>query len=241
MINLLVATSQGSLPNTNFTVLQVRAFDSLVTRARINMMAEFFVNGTSTHLLWIDSDIGFHHQDLRRMIDADLDVVAGIYPAKQSWLPDYIPAQTRQELLARYTTYPLDWPAPDAVITPGGFMEVNYAVTGFMLIKREVMVKMMAHYPELKCVPPTTVSDLAKRWAPYTYGLFDTMIDERGRYMSEDYAFCHRWRAMGGKVHADMHSKLTHQGVYLWVGDVMASLSSVLAGLGMPASASAAG
>ena len=33
------------------------------------------------------------------------------------------------------------------------------------------------------------------------YALFDTLIDsETGEYLSEDYAFCRRWRAQGGEV-----------------------------------------
>jgi hypothetical protein len=224
MINLIIASTHGGFPDTDFVVLDNRESTSLLPQARNNMVAEFFARGLFTHLLWVDSDVGFNHQDLLRMIDADLDVVAGIYPLKQILLPDYIPAQTSAQFLARYMTYAFARLPSDIVIPPDGFLEVDFAPTGFMLIKREVLVKMMEHYPQLKYIDGVWTGDLAKMMERYTYGLFDTMIDETGRFLSEDFAFCHRWRAMGGKVHADVHSKLSHQGVHLWVGDVMASL-----------------
>ena len=37
------------------------------------------------------------------------------------------------------------------------------------------------------------------------------MIDpDLGHYLSEDYAFCRRWRDIGGKVFVDVDCKLTH-------------------------------
>jgi hypothetical protein len=47
---------------------------------------------------------------------------------------------------------------------------------------------------------------------------------ETGRYLSEDYAFCHRWRAIGGKVWVDLECKLMHLGQHLFRGDLAESL-----------------
>jgi hypothetical protein len=46
----------------------------------------------------------------------------------------------------------------------------------------------------------------------------------RRRYLSEDYAFCRRWRDMGGKVWVDLNCKLTHMGQHLFGGDLAESL-----------------
>jgi hypothetical protein len=83
---------------------------------------------------------------------------------------------------------------------PGRFViEVAEAPTGLMCIKRQVLSKMMAQYPNLRYVPDGS-------WTPeraaLCYRFFDVMVDEKtGRYLSEDYAFCRRWRDMGGRVH----------------------------------------
>jgi hypothetical protein len=46
------------------------------------------------------------------------------------------------------------------------------------------------------------------------------MIEEgTGIYLSEDFAFCHRWRALGGKIWLDTASKLTHTGAHRFVGN----------------------
>ena len=44
------------------------------------------------------------------------------------------------------------------------------------------------------------------------------------RYLSEDFAFCRRWRDMGGKVYVDLNSKLQHAGQHLYRGDLIESL-----------------
>jgi hypothetical protein len=52
------------------------------------------------------------------------------------------------------------------------------------------------------------------------FALFDCLIDcETGHYLSEDYAFCSRWRALGGTIWLDTRSKLTHVGPHDFVGD----------------------
>ena len=45
-----------------------------------------------------------------------------------------------------------------------------------------------------------------------------------GRYLSEDYAFCRRWRDMGGKIWVDLDCKLMHLGQHLFGGDLAESL-----------------
>jgi hypothetical protein len=51
------------------------------------------------------------------------------------------------------------------------------------------------------------------------------MVDpDSGRYLSEDYAFCRRWRDIGGKVHVDLQCKLMHLGQHLFRGDLAESL-----------------
>jgi hypothetical protein len=51
------------------------------------------------------------------------------------------------------------------------------------------------------------------------------MVDpDSGRYLSEDYAFCRRWRDMGGKIWVDLDCKLVHLGQHLFGGELAESL-----------------
>jgi hypothetical protein len=53
------------------------------------------------------------------------------------------------------------------------------------------------------------------------------MVDpESGRYLSEDYGFCRLWERIGGNIHIDANSDLTHEGRRVWRGDFAATLRS---------------
>jgi hypothetical protein len=81
---------------------------------------------------------------------------------------------------------------------------------------------MMAQYPDLKYVPDGPPNNPL---ANFYWRFFDTMVDpDSGRYLSEDYAFCRRWRDIGGKVYADLDSQLLHVGQHLFRGDLARSL-----------------
>jgi hypothetical protein len=102
------------------------------------------------------------------------------------------------------------------------FLEVAEAPTGFMVIKRHVFAIMMEQYPNLKYVPDGPANNPL---ANFYWLFFDTMVDpDSGRYLSEDYAFCRRWRDIGGRVYADLDSRLLHVGQHLFRGDLAWSL-----------------
>lgn len=200
--------------------------ESLITRSRNKMLIRFLEDESFTHLFWIDSDITFTPQAAFRLLQADRDVAAGIYPMKsEHWPAEGLPARMSQrEYEARFTEYPFNPVAQPIAphIDKDGFIEVAEAPTGFMAIKRSVFTQMMAHYPGLNYVPdgPPNHPKAHLHWL-----FFDCMVDpDSGRYLSEDYAFCRRWRDMGGKVYADMHSKLQHAGQRLFRGDLAESL-----------------
>ena len=56
--------------------------DSLISRARSTLVSHFLAVPEATHLLFIDADIGFEVESVRRMLAFDQDFVAGLYPLK---------------------------------------------------------------------------------------------------------------------------------------------------------------
>jgi hypothetical protein len=95
-----------------------------------------------------------------------------------------------------------------------GFVEVLDGPTGFLMIKREVIERMYAQYPELNCK-----NDHQNRDFDDYCAVFDCMIDPvTRRYLSEDYAFCRRWQQMGGKIYADVTTTLGHVGNLRFIG-----------------------
>jgi hypothetical protein len=104
-----------------------------------------------------------------------------------------------------------------------GFMEVEEAPAGFMCIRRSVLETMIALLPQLAYVPDAPPdSPLHGR----CYRFFDVMVErETGRYLAEDYAFCRRWRDLGGRIYVDMQSKLAHHGSHVYRGDFGAAFA----------------
>jgi hypothetical protein len=172
--------------------------ESLITRGRNNLVAKFLFNQAATHLMFIDVDLGFDAESIRRLLCANQDLVGGVYPMKR------IPI--------RYVINTV--PNPQVM---GDLVEVSTLGTGFMLIKREVIEKMIAAHPELKYRDNIGIG---QQYEPLMYGLFDTMIDPDGNYLSEDWTFCYLWRLMGGKVFADTGIKLDHTGYHKYAGDL---------------------
>src|ERR1700755_31324 len=68
--------------NIDLSVL-MRDGDALITRARANLVTLFLDDPTTTHLLFVDADIGFRPEQVFRLIESGAEVVAGVYPIKR--------------------------------------------------------------------------------------------------------------------------------------------------------------
>ena len=226
LINLSLAA-----PQLGFDVAIVMlGNDALITRGRSAIVAKFLDNPATTHLLFIDADITFSVDQVVRLLKFNQDFVAGMYPAKViDWQQlSHRAGKTAEALDEAGLTYV---GAPCKGVErrdEDGFATGVYAGTGFQLIKRQVFERMMLAYPETKyqalhAFPrPQNPSD-------NLYALFDCMIDpETGVYLSEDYAFCRRWRAIGGEIWLDLTSKLTHTGPYSFHGNAGAHFGTTL-------------
>lgn len=210
--------------------------ESLITRARNDSVAEFLAHPEWTHLCWVDTDIGFSVEAFHRLLLADRDVVAGVYPLKKDYWPQNgIDAHmTQQQFNAKYTSYTINV-LPDQNnevhinIDDDGFFELSEAPTGFMAIKREVFQKLMQAYPDLQY--KTDSVDVVDKG--FHYRFYDCMVDSvTKRYMSEDYSFCYLWSKIGGKIYADSRSNLTHMGNKVYQGPftetLVANLSNAI-------------
>ena len=167
--------------------------ESLVTRAR-NELTRTFLETKFTHQMWLDADMQFEPEDVAKVWnlsvggfgDRPADIVVGIYAMK---LPD-------KPLSA--------WKDGKLVVLsecPSKPFEVDFAGTGFMLIRRHV------------------VEHLAEKAETYegpngrTAAIYMTPIHDDG-FESEDYNFCRKARECGYKIIADPSIKLGHWGQY---------------------------
>ena len=56
--------------------------ESLISRGRNTLTAKFLNNPESTHLMFIDADIGWEPWHVLAMLDRDVDIIGGLYPMK---------------------------------------------------------------------------------------------------------------------------------------------------------------
>jgi hypothetical protein len=206
------------------------ANESLVTRARNELVHAFLQNTKATHMMFIDADIKFDPKSIVRMLLADQDVVVGAYPLKTlNWESVVDKARysdmAAQDAAKEAAMYVINVHKPDPemvgkqvdVQIKNGLLEVYDAGTGFMLMKRHVLEKMIENYPDTMYYSDKDMTeDLEKR---KRYALFDTMIDSDKRYLSEDYTFCRRWQELDGKIYLDVNTTLSHIGTYTFVGN----------------------
>jgi len=206
----------------NFRITTLRN-ESLITRARNILTAMFLEDKSATHLMFIDADIEFEPDSIIRMLAMDKDIIAGAYPKKTiNWGNVKIAAQKGEENLSSYgADYAINLkvePGTNRVRSHMGSIEVLDASTGFFLVKRNVLEKMVDAHPELHYKNDSSIDP---RFNPYCYALWDTMIDPRDRrYLSEDYTFCRRWQNLGGEIWVDPNTKLNHVGSFTFEGNL---------------------
>tara|TARA_B100000989_G_scaffold286079_1_gene254387 strand:- start:1269 stop:2129 length:861 start_codon:yes stop_codon:yes gene_type:complete len=211
----------------NFT-LATLSNESLVTRARNTLTAMFLENSAYTHMMFIDADIGFTPQDVVKMLHRDKDIVTGAYPKKTiNWPAIHGVAMDQKpsdplELAKFQASYALnikrDHMDSQEIPLVKGLIPVLDAGTGFMMIKRSVIDKMVKEFPETRYNNDLNTDP---KLQPYFYALFDTMIEpDTKRYLSEDYTFCRRWQKMGGEIWMDPSVNLDHYGSYQFQGNI---------------------
>ena len=199
--------------------VELLGHDSLITRSRNALVGRFLEDPLATHLLFVDADIGFEPDQLSRMLGFNQSVVAGIYPFKLTeWGDGGLDRAVNGEPLETAGLRYVGTPCTGAEFHErDGFVTAQYAGTGFMLLRREALLRLVNAHPELRY--NATPANAAAGTESYHYALFDCLIDPAtNRYLGEDYAFCQRWRALGGTVWLDTRSKLTHVGSTEFIG-----------------------
>src|SRR5215475_7710830 len=164
--------------NVDFKV-HLRDGDALITRARANLVTLFLDDPRSTHLLFIDADIGFTPEQVFRLIESGADVVAGVYPIKRvNWDKARRALEAGQpNLAAASLDYVLEIDNPDKVVVVNGFTRVRYAGTGFLMIRRHVLERMRAHphYRSLQFFREHSLDTLTG--SRNRFALFECMVD----------------------------------------------------------------
>jgi hypothetical protein len=195
--------------------------ESLIDRARNGLVHEFLTKSNAEFMLFIDADIQFRPEDVLMMMSQDKDIICSPYPKKHINWPvitsavqlGFTEPAYLEKLVGEYVFSTLDNKTKMEEI-----VRVSEAGTGMMLIKRSVFKKMEGAFPENAYVSDHSRDVLSgvekKMFAYFRTGIFD------GRYLSEDYYFCHKWREIGGDIWLFPWAITTHYGTYGFQGSV---------------------
>jgi hypothetical protein len=220
--------------------------DSLVSRARNNLVAKAMSDPKMTHIIFIDNDISWDPLDILKLMIADKPIVGGIYPLKHyNWKNAIIdkknPANDNavkalidkknnsqfkdlitddsmvQYNLLKYNVNYLS----NVLNIEKNLTKVKHIATGFMMIQRNVIETMSSAFPSTKYTDD--VQFLKPHENEFAFALFDCGVED-GHYFSEDWLFCHRWTKMGGSIWADISINLTHTGIEDYRGCYLSTL-----------------
>jgi hypothetical protein len=219
--------------------------DSLVSRARNNLVALAMSDKETTHIMFIDNDISWNPEDIYKLILSNKPIIGGVYPVKKyNWnklKPDpkneintnpiegWISSKNKSQfnfvsdeslIQSKLLDYNINY--IDTIINvENSIAQVRHLATGFMMIQRKVIYNMSAAFPFTKYVDD--IGFLNGPSNDHAYALFDCGVED-GHYFSEDWMFCHRWSKMGGEIHIRVDIELAHTGVETYSGSYMMSL-----------------
>lgn len=188
--------------------------DALITRSRNTLLARFRENETASHILFVDADIGFAPADALRLLRAGKDLAAALYPLKQHYWDESCAARLRagEAVDSAGLHYVGQLEAEPALRREGSLATARTAGTGFMLVSRNAVERLCAAFPQTRYRGTDSYTS-GDRPPLFAHALFECAIDpDTGTYLSEDFAFCRRWRDIGGEIWLDTAISLTHTG-----------------------------
>ena len=165
-----------------------------------------FLRSHHSRLFCIDSDMGFHYDDVVRVLLANKDFVGAAGPKKTKKL-EFAANNCDDE----GNVLPLN-SDPET-----GLVECTEVGAAFVCISKQCAQIMANAYPDLTFDGDNGVTE---------YAVYDPMLvgTTKKRRLSEDFAFCNRWRKTGGQIWLLPDVILQHAGRAVWEGALIQAL-----------------
>lgn len=153
-----------------------------------NRLVRDFLETDCEQLIFLDVDVSWQPEHLKRLVEYDRDIVAGVYPRRADEQP--------------FPVKPLPgerWSDAD------GLVEVEGVPTGFLKIKRrvfEALSNIATHHRSSDDAPGRSTIPI----------IFERALNGMSR-VGGDIEFCRKARSAGFKVYVDPMMELGHQGI----------------------------
>jgi len=154
-----------------------------------NKIVQEFLLSDCTDLVFLDADVSWKPETLVELCKFTVAVVGGVYPFRRD------DAGSRANMPVRMI--------PGVIEPESGLLEVEGLPAGFLRIRRFALESMAEKAESFKSPKD--------RRSPVPL-IFERTLEDGNRY-GGDIAFCRKWRALGGKVHAAYDLRLGHTAV----------------------------
>lgn len=169
---------------------------SFLPRSRDLIVDRFASDGAATHLLCVDADMDWRAEHLGALLELEVDFAFGRYVGKREGAP---------LMASRFI---------GAGRSPSGVEVEEYerCGAGFLLLSRACIETMRDAYGPSESYVDPAGRPLIGLWQTSGRVEFDGRMVAEG----EDYAFCRRWRSLGGQIFTRRDVRLGHVGSHVW-------------------------
>lgn len=224
---------QHRMTSAGITMVTLTKNSSLIALARNDCAATFrkAMDKKITHMIFIDSDIGFDPADVERMLSYDEPVIAGSYPLKLfNWremamlvneghpVNASLPARTSGSTIGTWSETIKDGEQITLKLDERGLCQVETVGTGFMMIRRDVFDQVETLLQGTQGGVRLEGQTFYKTSEGVEHTCFFNTAVKDGRFIGEDVYFCGLLAEAGIPLLVDSKCKLTHTGTYTWDG-----------------------
>lgn len=184
---------------------------STINHSRNLLLAEF-LDSDATHLLYCDSDVGFEPEEVFRMLDHEVECVAGTYWVRSIDLaglisrPDPITYENEAwSVMCRPTGWIISNEEGSPKETEAGLVECLSVPAGMLMLSRAAVDRLLS-------------ADID--WYRSSWGSEGTIPriwrepESLAVNMTEDVEFCRLFRSLGGTIYTDPTLRPTHFGTF---------------------------
>jgi hypothetical protein len=217
----------GQFPGTSMSLMCIDLAE--IGRVR-NMFASALLDQGHDVAFMVDADMSFPAGVFAALLKSEHEVCGLTYPKRQIDLEAFYQGAQSGLTLEECRHRGLTFIAHDDVVLQDGKIEIRNGFTemrslpgGCLMIRRSAVERIAKEHPELiRQVDPGSAEASVR--LTRVVGCFDA-VTYQGKLASEDISFCHRWRAIGGKVMVLADIDVNHHGQMAFQGNYFKSLA----------------
>ena len=175
--------------------IQTIGNESLITRARNALLANFWHLEEFTHLLFLDADIYLDAKGLLQMLSYDKDVIGA---------PVYLKGKDENGRQTLNTNVEID--------QQPALQIANRVGTAVFLLSRKAVASLVQDAIKNKRVYKINEKFQKNAVNKQQYDIFTTEI-VNGEYLSEDFNLCYKLRKLGYSIYVDTSVYTRHSGI----------------------------